>query len=244
MKLVLAIVLAATSLSMNAYTQTASDLAEIWEKKHISKIFPSDVRHSDLKTYLENLRKLGLTVNEVGRSNANREIYQIEFGRGPLKVFMWSQMHGDEPTATSALIDMLAYFQANRDKDWVKRIADALTIRAVPMLNPDGAEAYQRRNLQGIDINRDAIGLQTPEARLLKKLRDEWSPAIGFNLHNQQGLTAVGRTPKQAAISLLVVFGDQAQDDLQGGRGAPHVHARGSLGEGAAQRATHDRGRP
>lgn len=211
MKLVLAIVLAATSLSMNAYTQTASDLAEIWEKKHISKIFPSDVRHSDLKTYLEKLRKLGLTVNEVGHSNANREIYQIEFGRGPLKVFMWSQMHGDEPTATSALIDMLAYFQANRDKDWVKRIADALTIRAVPMLNPDGAEAYQRRNLQGIDINRDAIGLQTPEARLLKKLRDEWSPAIGFNLHNQQGLTTVGRTPKQAAISLLVVFGDAAK---------------------------------
>ena len=41
----------------------------------------------------------------------------------------------------------------------------------VPMLNPDGAEAYKRRNMQDIDINRDAVNLATPEARLLKKLR-------------------------------------------------------------------------
>jgi len=211
MKLVLAALLAATFVTMNAYTQSASDLADIWEKEHISNIFPSDVRHSDLKVYLERLRKLGLKVDEVGRSNANREIYQIEFGRGPKRIFLWSQMHGDEPTATSALIDMLAYFQANRDKDWVKKIEETLTIRVVPMLNPDGAEAYKRRNLQGIDINRDAVNLQTPEARLLKKLRDEWSPEIGFNLHNQQELTTAGQSSKQAAISLLVVFGDAAK---------------------------------
>ena len=33
---------------------------------------------------------------------------------------------------------------------------DNLTIHVVPMLNPDGAERYQRRNVQDIDINRDA----------------------------------------------------------------------------------------
>lgn len=196
---------------MNAYAQTAQELGEIWDKKHISTLFPSDVRHKDLKVYLDKLKKLGLKVDEVGRSGANREIYQVEFGRGPLKVFMWSQMHGDEPTATSALIDMLAYFQTHRDKDWVKKIGQTLTIRAVPMLNPDGAESYKRRNLQEIDINRDALDLKTPEAQLLKRLRDDWSPAIGFNLHNQQELTTVGGTPKQAAISLLVVFGDEAK---------------------------------
>ena len=196
---------------MNAYTQTAEKFAEIWDKEHISKIPPSDVHHADLKKYLEQLKTLGLPVQEVGRSGANREIYQVEFGRGPLKVFMWSQMHGDEPTATSALIDMLAFFQTNRKTDWVKKIEDTITLRAVPMLNPDGAEAYKRRNLQDIDINRDAIDLKTPEANLLKRLRDEWSPAIGFNLHNQGALTTVGRSPMQAAISLLVVYGDAAK---------------------------------
>ena len=122
-------------------------------------------------------------------------------------------MHGDEPTATSALIDMFAYLQKNRDKDWVKQLEKTLTIRAVPMLNPDGAELYQRRNLQGIDINRDAAPLQTPEAQLLKKLRDDWSPNIGFNLHNQQELTTVGNTTNQAAISFLVVTGANADTE-------------------------------
>ena len=63
---------------MNAYAQTADKFAAIWEKDHISKIFPSDVRHADLKKYLEQLKKLGLPVQEVGRSGANREIYQVE----------------------------------------------------------------------------------------------------------------------------------------------------------------------
>ncbi len=204
------------AFSMNAYAQSPKDIAEIWDNKHISTKFPSDVRHSDLKVYVEKLRKLGLKIDEVGRSGGNREIYQAEFGRGPLKVFMWSQMHGDEPTATSSVIDMLAYFQTHRDKDWVKNIAEKMTIRVVPMLNPDGADAYTRRNLQNIDINRDALDLKTPEARLLKKLRDNWNPSIGFNLHNQQALTTAGNTPKQAAISFLVVFGDAAKTTSDG----------------------------
>ena len=72
--------------------------------------------------------------------------------------------------------DMFTVLHANRDKDWVKRIEEKITIRAVPMLNPDGAELFVRRSLQGIDINRDAIDLKTPEAQLLKRLRDEWRP--------------------------------------------------------------------
>ena len=201
---------------MNIQAQTPAELVELWDREHVTQILPSNVRHKDLKKYLDDLRKLGVRVDEVGRSYADREIYQMEFGKGPLKVFLWSQMHGDEPTATSALIDIFAVLQKNRDKAWVKRISDAVTIRAVPMLNPDGAEFYQRRNLQGIDINRDARNLQTPEARLLKKLRDDWSPQIGFNLHNQNALTTAGPTNKQAAISFLVVFGDPAKTTNEG----------------------------
>lgn len=205
------ILLMAFALSMNIEAQTPEKLESAWEKEHISTISPSDVRHTDLKKYLDQLKKSGIKVDEVGRSYGGREIYQIEFGTGPLKVFMWSQMHGDEPTATSALIDTFAYLQKHRDQDWVKKIGETITLRAVPMLNPDGQEMYQRRNLQGIDINRDALDLKTPEARLLKQLRDDWNPAIGFNLHNQGALTTVGRSPLQAAISLLVVYGDAAK---------------------------------
>ena len=212
--LVVSLLLITAAINMNA--QTPSELAEVWDREHVSRILPSNVRHKDLQRYLADLKKLGLKVDEVGRSYANREIYRVEFGKGPLKVFLWSQMHGDEPTATSALIDMFTVLQKNRDKGWVKKIESELTIRAVPMLNPDGAEFYQRRNLQGIDINRDALNLQTPEANLLKKLRDEWSPSIGFNLHNQNSLTTAGRTNKQAAISFPVVYGDAAKTTSEG----------------------------
>src|SRR5690242_13112140 len=101
--LTLPFVILITLIPMIVNAQTGpTELADIWDKYHITNKFPSDVRHADLKSYLDQLKKLGLKVNEVGRSGGNREIYQVEFGRGPLKIFMWSQMHGDEPTATSA----------------------------------------------------------------------------------------------------------------------------------------------
>jgi hypothetical protein len=194
---------------MQSSAQDAEKLAAAWEKEHITVIQPSDVRHADLKKYLEKLSGLGVPVKEVGRSNAGREIYQTQWGKGPIKVFMWSQMHGDEPTATSALMDMFAYLQKHANNGWISELSRKVTIRAVPMLNPDGAEIYQRRNLQDIDINRDAVDLKTPEARLLKQLRDEWMPEIGFNLHNQGALTTAGTGGRQAAISLLAVWGDE-----------------------------------
>lgn len=216
MRFVSTVILTVLFVSMQTYSQPPAELAEIWDKQHVSKIAPSNMRHRDLLPMLDGLKKIGVKVEQVGASYANRSIHQIEFGKGPLKVIMWSQMHGDEPTATPALIDMFTVLQNNRDKDWVKKIEGTVTIRAVPMINPDGAELYVRRNLQGIDINRDARDLKTPEAQLLKKLRDEWQPAIGFNLHNQNELTAAGRTSKQAAISFLAVYGDEAKTETEG----------------------------
>ena len=198
------------------YAQTPKALFREWQQQHISHIDPTLVRHADLKKYLDRLRAEGIMVSKVGRSVAGREIFQMEFGKGPLKVFLWSQMHGDEPTATSALIDLFHYLQQNRLASWVSAIEKKITLRAVPMLNPDGAELFQRRNLQFIDINRDARALTTPEGRLLKKLRDEWSPAIGFNLHNQNPRTAVGNSGRQATISLLAVPSDAAGTDTPG----------------------------
>lgn len=196
------------TMTIQIFAQTVSEFDEAWEKQHVSLLPPSQVKHNHLKTYLEGLKKLGVKVEEVGRSYENREIYQMEFGAGATKVFMWSQMHGNEPTATSALIDLFTFLQKNREKDWIKKLSETMTIRAVPMLNPDGAEIYTRRNAQQIDINRDALALETPEGKLLKSLRDEWKPDIGFNLHNQNPWLSVGDTKKQASISLLAVVGN------------------------------------
>ena len=199
-----------------ARAQSPRELFREWERERLTRLDPALVKHADLQKYLAELREQGVPVTEVGRSVADRAISQLEFGRGPLKVFMWSQMHGDEPTATSALVDLFAYLRKHRGRAWVKAVEEKITLRAVPMLNPDGAELFQRRNLQGIDINRDARNLATPEGQLLKKLRDEWRPDIGFNLHNQGVRTSVGTTGRQATISLLAVPSDSTGADTPG----------------------------
>ena len=149
----------------------------------------------------------------VGRSVEGRDLLHLTVGRGPTHVLLWSQMHGDEPSATPAIFDLLEWIRRERGTAAVQRLEDRLTIHLVPMLNPDGAQRYTRRNAQGIDINRDALHLQTPEGRALKALRDRLQPALGFNLHNQNGQTSAGSPPKPATISLLAVAHDAARSD-------------------------------
>ena len=125
-------------------------------------------------------------------------------------------MHGDEPTATAALFDIFEYLAKHREDPTVRRILSQLSLHFVPMLNPDGAERSQRRNAQSIDVNRDALRLQTPEGRALKALRDRLEPKVGFNLHNQAWGTGIGTPPKPASISLLSVAYDEKRSENAG----------------------------
>ncbi len=149
----------------------------------------------------------------VGRSVEGRDLLHLTVGRGPMHVLLWSQMHGDEPSATPALFDLLEWIRRERGSAAVQRLEDRLTVHLLPMLNPDGAQRFVRRNAQGIDINRDALLLQTPEGRALKAVRDRVQPVLGFNLHNQNGQTSAGTPPKPATISLLAVAHDAARSD-------------------------------
>ncbi len=148
------------------------------------------------------------TVEEAGLSIGGRSIMTVTFGKGPATVLLWSQMHGDESTATMALADIIR-FLGEADSDPLRnRLREQLTIVMIPMLNPDGAELFQRRNAIGVDINRDARRLATPEARILKEVRDRVDADYGFNLHDQNPHTQAGRDGPRAAIALLAPAAD------------------------------------
>jgi hypothetical protein len=151
-----------------------------------------------------------ILLREVGRSVEGRPIHLVTLGSGERTVLLWSQMHGDEPSATPALLDLAHYLLSHSDDPDVAAVLGRLTLLLVPMLNPDGAEAYMRRNALAIDINRDALNLTTPEGRLLKSLRDEYRPVLGFNLHDQTRRRSVGDTGVLATMALLAVTGDAA----------------------------------
>lgn len=145
-----------------------------------------------------------LTTEEIGESMQGRSIKAVTFGEGKTKVLLWSQMHGDESTATMALADIFSYLSSSGSDPLRDRLRSALTIVFIPMLNPDGAQLFQRRNAAAIDINRDARRLSTPEARALALERERLQPDFGFNLHDQNARTRVGPSGKQAAIALEV----------------------------------------
>ena len=153
-----------------------------------------------------------LRTEEIGKSINGRPIRAVTFGRGPTTVLLWSQMHGDESTATMALADIFGFLAATDNDPLRERLGRELSITFVPMLNPDGAELFQRENAAGIDVNRDGRQLSTPEARALKTLRDRLRPDFGFNLHDQNARTRVGARGLQAGIALLAPAYDASRD--------------------------------
>lgn len=162
------------------------------------------VKHHELQPLLIKYRKNPkFTVKTVGRSIEGRDLSLVSIGSGEINVFLWSQMHGNEPTATQAIFDIFNFLDSDDFAEEKREILNGLTLHFLPMLNPDGAEVYQRRNRLGVDINRDALHLQSPESKTLKRVRDSLEADFGFNLHDQSTYYNAERTEKPATISYL-----------------------------------------
>ncbi len=168
-------------------------------------------KHSDLLPLLEKLPAMGFKVEQAGQSYQGRSINLVSIGHGPQTALLWSQMHGNEATATMAMLDIFNYLVQAESKP-VQQLLDQVTLYFIPMLNPDGAELFQRRTSQGIDMNRDALRLQCPESRILKEARDRLQPDFGFNLHDQNIYYNVGYSSKPATISFLAPAYNQEKE--------------------------------
>lgn len=207
-------------------SMTLAEGLRIADAHRVAAITTRKTTHEELwRAIAPSLESPRLRVEEVGRSMQGRVLRTVTFGNGPVTVLLWSQMHGDEPTATMALADIFAWMAAPGSDPLRDRLARELTVVMLPMLNPDGAARYQRHNAAGIDINRDARNLSTPEGRTLKALRDRLQPAFGFNLHDQGARTRVGRNGPQAAIALLAPAADAERSYGEVRSRARHVAA-------------------
>lgn len=155
-------------------------------------------KHRDIQPLIDSLKQQKeFEVTVLGRSIQGRNISMISIGEGATQILLWSQMHGDESTATASIFDMINYLKTDQT------ILKNVKVHFIPMLNPDGAELFTRRNAIGIDINRDALRLQSPESQLLKKVRDSLDADFGFNLHDQSRYYNAKQSSKPATISFL-----------------------------------------
>jgi hypothetical protein len=110
-------------------------------------------------------------------------------------------MHGNESTTTKAVVDFMNFLVSSSIQS--KTILEATSLYIIPMLNPDGANAYTRVNANKVDLNRDAKSLSQPESLVLRRLYDTISPDFCFNLHDQRTIFNVGSTNKPATVSFL-----------------------------------------
>ncbi|MBU3023979.1 M14 family zinc carboxypeptidase [Aestuariibacter sp. A3R04] len=182
----------------------SADIDEKFESLHWQELNKAHLTASDIAPVMERIRShVSIISTQVGTSYEGRSIERFSLGDGPLALLAWTQMHGDEATATASVLDWLQILLTSAPvglpTDWRSRV----TLHIIPMLNPDGAERRTRVNGQGIDMNRDAKALQSPEGRILHQQVAELSPDIAFNLHDQNPYYTTGMSANPATIAFL-----------------------------------------
>lgn len=152
----------------------------------------------DLHAYL--LENFNSDLAMVGTSTDGLPIYMYRFGKGPVNVLAWSQMHGNESNATHAMLDLLhtlMYFPEGREE-----LENAVTLDFIFMLNPDGSKVWSRRNALDIDLNRDYHKQASKEFPILKNIAEKGRYHYALNLHEQRTIfTTDGLHP--ATLSFL-----------------------------------------
>lgn len=178
-------------------------LTDWYESNKEEKLFGRRIIFKMIEPILKRLSNQ-FKIEQLGRSFNQIPIYQITIGNGKTKILLWSQMHGNESTGTKAIFDVFQFFtNPGKNQSIVTRILNECTLVFVPMLNPDGAELYTRKNAQGVDLNRDVLDLKAPESKILTTLLKEFSPQFCFNLHDQRTIFSVGKENLPASISFL-----------------------------------------
>jgi len=170
-----------------------------YDSSKASKLFGRYVTNSNIEKCFSILPKTCYSI--IGYSVEKRPIYSVIFGKGPKRILMWSQMHGNESTTTKALFDCFNFFLL--DDSVSKHILEQCTIHVIPILNPDGAQYYTRTNANNVDLNRDAQERSQPESVLLREIYEDFKPDFCFNLHGQRTIFGAGAKGKVATLSFL-----------------------------------------
>jgi len=118
---------------------------------------------------------------------------------GKTRVYLQGNIHGGEVEGKEALLMMLRDIARGRHNAWL----DSLVLIVVPIYNIDGNEKIDvrnrgrqhgplkgmgvRANAQNLDLNRDHMKQDSPEARALVKLLADYDPHVGIDLHTTNG---------------------------------------------------------
>lgn len=197
-----------TTVNKSLFTFVGSmKIQELYSQYFRCELRGRYIHNDHIIPLLENTSEI-VKSERIGYSENGLPIHSVRLGNGTKKVLAWSQMHGNESTTTKALFDFLKFIQQN--EFYVEEISKFLseyTFVFIPILNPDGALNYTRENINGVDLNRDAVTLEEKESVVLRKLFDSFAPDLCLNMHGQRTIygTSEGRT---VTVSFLAPAAD------------------------------------
>ena len=118
---------------------------------------------------------------------------------GRIRVWLQANIHGGEVCGKEALLMLLRDLVTGAHEAW----RSSLILLIAPLYNADGNERvahdnrpYQlgpvggmgvRRNARGLDLNRDHMKLESPEARALVQAYRDYDPHVVIDLHTTNG---------------------------------------------------------
>ncbi|MEM6646883.1 MAG: M14 family metallopeptidase [Bacteroidota bacterium] len=118
---------------------------------------------------------------------------------GKLRVFVQANIHAGEVCGKEAMLMLLRALGSGKHAAW----SDSLVLLIAPIYNADGNERVslynrprqhgpmggmgQRPNAQAYDLNRDHMKLDSPEARSLVGLMNDFDPHVLVDLHTTNG---------------------------------------------------------
>ena len=118
---------------------------------------------------------------------------------GKTVVYLQGNIHAGEVCGKEALQMLLRDLLAGEHRQW----RESMVLLIAPIYNADGNEMVtltnrgrqygpfggmgQRPNAQGYDLNRDHMKIESPEARSVARLFNEYDPHVAVDLHTTNG---------------------------------------------------------
>ncbi len=192
---------------------TASAQADLPRTRAEASDYVETSRYDDVTAFIAGLQRASplVRVEAFGRSHAGRDLPLLILADPPVSspgearasgkpvVFIMANIHAGEVEGKESALH-LARRVATGDG---RALLERMVLLIAPIYNADGNEAIKpenrreqngpiagvgaRENAQGLDLNRDFIKLESPEARALIRLFNRWDPHLTVDLHTTNG---------------------------------------------------------
>ncbi|MBP6821246.1 MAG: M14 family metallopeptidase [Acidobacteria bacterium] len=170
-------------------------------------------RYEDVLRFIAELQKTTdkLRVETFGKTEEGRELPLMIFANPPISqprearasgkpvIFIQANIHAGEVEGKEAMLHLSRRIVAGD----LRTLLDKLVILVAPIYNADGNEKIDvknrtaqngpiggvgtRENAKGMDLNRDYMKLESPEANALVGLMNRWDPHLTVDLHTTNG---------------------------------------------------------